>query len=125
MLKNDIPILQALNTAKGVIGNSVVASKIEQVCNDVKNGHKLSDAMGQFDIFPYAMITMISTGEKSGNLGTLLQRLSEYSEKEVNITLQNFFTLLEPILIIVLGSFIALIATALLLPILNIANMNM
>lgn len=125
MLKNDIPILQALNTAKGVIGNSIIVKKIEQISNDVKHGHKLSDAMRQFSIFPYAMITMVATGEKSGDLSTLLQRLSEYNEKEVNVTLGNFFTILEPVLILFLGTFIAIIATALLLPVLNIANMNL
>lgn len=120
LIKSGVPILDALMLSRGVVGNSVVAREIDTIYQNVQSGRGIAEKMYSSKYFPLLVANMVHTGERSGNLPETLRIVSEYYDKEVNNALHDFFTILEPMLIVFMGVMVGFLAVGMLLPIFNL-----
>lgn len=117
VLRGGIPLIQAIDTTAGVIGNSVIAAKLSESRKLVTEGISLADAFDRTRLAPDMTIRMIEVGESSGDLPQMLEEVSDFYEQEVENKLTALTTLIEPILMLGMGLVIAFIVLALYLPI--------
>jgi general secretion pathway protein F/type IV pilus assembly protein PilC len=122
MLKNGIPILQALRIAKDSTGNKVLADAIDQAAENVKGGDKLAEPLAACKYFPRDVIEMVAVGEESNNLEKVLIDIADSLEKRTARQLELFVRLLEPVMLLVMAGFTVIIALALLLPVFKISQ---
>lgn len=113
----DIRIVDALLIAKTAIANPVFSKKIDKVAQSVNLGQKLSFAMRNEKIFPNLMLQLVAIGEETSNLPILLNQASDFFEIESNNMLDKFTSLLEPLVIIILGGIIGVLVISIYLPI--------
>lgn len=120
LIKNGVPMVEALNVLSKTMGNEIVREKLESVRKSVVDGLSLSASMKQIPLFPAMMVNMIAVGEESGSLEGSLFKTADSYDKEVDRIVKVFATLLEPSLILVLGVVVGFIVIAMLLPIFQI-----
>jgi type II secretory pathway component PulF len=117
-----VPVLDVFQTLKGVVGNAVYEQEITMISRDVENGVKVSTAIRKSKHFPPMMGQLISVGEQSGDLAGIFQVLGEFFEKEVDGMAKNLSTLLEPIIMIVMGLGVGFVLISILQPIYGLVN---
>jgi len=110
-------ILAALEIAKNVVNNLVIAEQIRTAAKDVEEGASLSAPLSRNDFFPPIAVEMITVGEQSGNMETMLFRIADSYEKEVEASVLLVTSLLEPAMILVMGAVVGFIVISVLLPI--------
>jgi type IV pilus assembly protein PilC len=119
LLRSGVTIMDALTVAKGVVTNKVIEEEIDKILQDVRAGRTMAERMYKSENFPVMVANMVATGEDTGRLPETLAVISDYYEEDVKGTVRDLFAVMEPVLIVVLGFFIGLIAVGMLLPILN------
>ena len=117
MIKSGIPIAEALNATAEAMATTYMKKILEDVHEDVVSGMSLSDSLNKFPVFPRIALKLLETAENSGSLEQTLAYLGTYYEKNIDYTSKNVSALLEPILLIVVGIAVALLAIAIILPI--------
>jgi len=117
-----IPVLDAFVILRGVIGNVVYEHEVDLIAKDVENGVKVSTAIRKSKYFPAMIGQLVSVGEQSGDLGGVFGVLGEFFEKEVDGMAKNLSTLLEPIIMIIMGVVIGFILVSVLQPIYGLVN---
>lgn len=117
VLRGGIPLVQALDTTAGVIGNSVIAAKLVETRRLVTEGVSLADSFERTAIAPDMTVRMIEVGESSGDLPQMLEDVAEFYDQEVENRLTMLTTMIEPVLMLSMGLMIAVIVVALYLPI--------
>jgi general secretion pathway protein F/type IV pilus assembly protein PilC len=122
MLKNGIPILQALRIAKDSTGNRVLADAIESAAENVKSGDRLAEPLAACTYFPRDVIEIIAVGEESNNLEKVLLDIADGLEKRTSRQLELFVRLLEPIMLLVMAGVVLIIVLALLMPIFRMSS---
>jgi general secretion pathway protein F len=122
LLKNGIPILQALRIAKDSAGNRVLALAIEQSAENIKSGDSLAAPLGASKHFPRDVVEMVAVGEESNNLEKVLLDISVALEKRTNRQLDMFVKLLEPIMLLVMALITLVIVLGLLLPVFKMSG---
>lgn len=124
LLQNGVPILHALNAIKEVSGNIYISNLIQEIILEVRQGEVLSQCFKKHpDVFPSLFCNMVATGEESGELAKMLERTGKYFKKETDETVELLTTLLEPIIIVVMGLVVGFIVSAILLPIFDMEGM--
>lgn len=123
LLKSGVTLLSALVTAAPIIGNPVFVKQIDQVRQDIREGVPFSQAVGKFNIFPRFFLQMIRVGEEAGRLDNILFDIAESYEKEIEADLKIVSSLLEPAIILMLGTVIGAMVIAVLLPIFNVNDL--
>jgi type II secretory pathway component PulF len=116
MLGSGIPILEALTVTAATVENKVISRVILDIRNDVAAGKSLTEPMKGSKVFPPIAISMVAIGEKVGTLEHMLNKMSDYFDREVDYTIQNLTPLLEPILIFGLGIILLVFALGIFLP---------
>ena len=122
LLKNGVPLLTGLATARNVMTNTVLAQAVEQAAEEVKTGGGLGYALAQSKRFPKLALQMISVGEESGELDSMLMKVADTFDVEVKNTLDRLLAALVPATTIVMTVVVAMIMLAIVLPIMNIAG---
>ena len=122
MLKNGIPILQALRIAKDSTGNRVLALAIEKSAENIKAGDSLAGPLSASHYFPRDVVEMVAVGEESNNLETVLLNISEGLEKRTARQLDLFVRLLEPVMLLVMAAVTLVVVAGLLLPIFKMSS---
>jgi general secretion pathway protein F len=122
LLKNGVPLLTGLSTARNVMTNTVLAQAVEQATEEVKTGGGLGYALAQSKRFPKLALQMISVGEESGELDSMLMKVADTFDVEVKNTLDRLLAALVPATTIVMTVVVAMIMLAIVLPIMNIAG---
>ncbi len=117
LLESGVPLLASLEIVRNIVGNSLISDAIQQAGNDVREGQSLSAPLARSGLFPAISVEMISVGEQSGNLEPMLYRIAEAYEKEVESGITVLTSLLEPIMILVMGLAVGFIVVSILLPI--------
>ena len=117
LLRSGVPILEVLQIVGDTSGNSVVTNALRGVSNDVEKGDQLTIALGRQTIFPPMMLRMVSAGEATGKIDTMLEKMADFWDEEIEATLSALTSLLEPLLIVVLGLIVGGIVIAMFLPI--------
>lgn len=122
LLRSGVQLLGALDIVKFVVNNSVLTEAIDQTKTSVKEGESIAEPLKRSGHFPPMVTHMISVGEKTGALENMLEKVADNYDMEVNTTVSNLTTLLEPIMILVMGGVVVLIVLAILLPILKMSQ---
>jgi type IV pilus assembly protein PilC len=117
-----IPIIQALTIVSEIIGNLVYRDILLQAAADVTNGRNISDSLSGHKEFPPLVTQMVRVGEQTAQMDTILKKLAEFYEKEVDNRVSTLSTLLEPLIMIILGIGVGILVAGILLPIYNIAS---
>ncbi|MBI3305108.1 type II secretion system F family protein [Candidatus Parcubacteria bacterium] len=123
MIVGGIPIVQALGVTSDVVGNTVYRTILGEVMEAVRRGEMMSGVLrSHHPTIPLLVTQMMSVGEKSGKLDTILRKLADFYRREVESLVENLTNLIEPILILVLGGGVGILIAAVLLPIYNLAS---
>ncbi len=120
LLENGVPMLTALNITKSIAGNRVLYDLILKACDTVEQGGELGDVLGRSSAFPSLASQMIKIGETSGEIEKMLEKTADLFEKDVQTTLTAATSLIEPVIILVMGIVVGAIILAICLPIFEI-----
>lgn len=120
LIKGGVPILDALGTVQGVMGNRIISQGLAQVQIKVKEGKGMAGALAERNIFPAMAIQMISVGEETGEICGMLSSIADYYDQEVKKTVKRITLLLEPVLILGMGLLIGVIVISMLMAIFSI-----
>jgi len=116
-----VPLVDALKTVAGATGNVVYEDATLQIRDDVATGHSLQLAMQQTRLFPPMMVQMTAIGEEAGSLDSMLDKVAAFYEEEVNNTVDALSSLLEPIIIVIIGVVVGGMVVGMYLPIFQMA----
>jgi len=123
LLKSGIPIVQALDVAADSLGNIPYKELVHKTAGDVKLGKPLADSLGkEATLFPVLVVQMIQVGEESGTVQEILEQLAGHYEEQVDDTLKNLSSIIEPLLLLVIGGVVGVLALALISPIYSISQ---
>jgi general secretion pathway protein F len=117
LLTNGVPIVTSFDIVKSIIDNTLVSAEIVKARDDIREGKEISKPLGASGIFPPVVVNMIAVGEKSGQLEEMLNRVSKIMEAEMDSSLKRLMSLLEPVMILLMGAIVAFIVISILLPI--------
>lgn len=123
MLGAGVPILQALEIVGETSGNYVIELAVRDVQDNVRTGKSLAAPLAQHPVFPPMVVQMVGTGEDSGALETMLKKISEFYDQEVEATTEQLTSLIEPLMIAVLGVIIGGMIIALYMPIFSVMDL--
>jgi len=117
LLKNGVPILPALAMSREMVGNSVLARELSGVQDNVRDGRSLAGPLSKSSVFPPMVTDMVATGEEAGRLEEALLRVADSYDREVSRTLRSLVSLIEPAMILIMGSIVFFVVIAMLLPV--------
>lgn len=120
LVRSGVPILQALNLVKEIIGNEVIASSMGRVYDRVKEGGRLSRPLAETGIFPPLAVEMVTVGEETGKLDEMLLRVADNYDKAVRNTIKRLISLLEPAMILAMGLVVGFIVVSMLMAIFSV-----
>ena len=116
-----VPLVEALDSVAGATGNRVYESAVHKMKDDVSVGYPVNVAMKQVDLFPHMVVQMTAIGEEAGALDTMLIKVAEFYEEEVSNTVDALSSLIEPMVMVIIGGLVGSIVIAMYLPIFKIA----
>lgn len=122
LLTNGVPIIQSLNIIVDTINNKVIRNDLKKITDDIAKGAKLGECLKRVTYFPALFVNMVAVGEESGHIEKSLEKVALSYEKQVDRTVKTLTTLLEPLMIIVLGCVLGAIVISMILPIFDISN---
>ena len=119
--KAGVPLVEALDSVAGATGNTVYEKAVLHMKNDVAVGYPVNVAMKQVNLFPHMVVQMTAIGEEAGALDTMLLKVAEFYEEEVSNTVDALSSLIEPMVMVIIGGLVGSIVIAMYLPIFKIA----
>lgn len=123
LLRSGVQLLGALDIVKNVVDNVVLTEAIDRTKNSVKEGESIAEPLRRSGQFPPMVTHMIAVGEKTGGLEAMLEKVADSFDGEVDTTVGKLTTLLEPLMIVVMGGVVVSIVLAILLPILKMSDL--
>ncbi len=117
LLENGVSMLTALDIVKNIVGNVLIADAVESAATEVERGESLGGALGGTGVLPNLCIQMIQVGEQSGELESMLNKVADVFEIEVESSVMRLTSLLEPLMILVMGVVVGFIVLSICLPI--------
>ena len=123
LLRSGVPILQALEIVSETVNNGVMSKAVRDVQDAVREGESLAVPLGKHAVFPAMVVQMLAVGEETGALDTMLSKVADFYDQEVEATVQALTSLIEPILIAVMGGAVGSMVIALYMPMFNIINL--
>ncbi len=123
MMHSGVPILQSLEIVSDTTGNVVLARAIRDVQESVRNGESLAGPLANHPVFPAMVVQMLSVGEDTGALDTMLHKIAEFYDQDVEATTESLTALIEPLMIAVLGGIVGSMIIALYMPIFKIFDL--
>ena len=123
LLKSGLPALEALNIVGKVVNNALMAKTLAQVADRIVEGADISTPLKKSKMFPPMVGYMIAVGEQSGELESVLDRISEAYEEEIDLSIQRLTAMVEPVIIVLLAVAVGFIVMAVLLPLLQFNNL--
>jgi len=122
LLKSGVPVLVAMDIVKNVLNNRVLTKAVETARESISEGEGISGPLKKCGVFPPLVHHMITVGEQTGELEDMLFRVSDAYENEVETTISNLTAFLEPVMILIMGGFVAFVVLSVLLPILDMTQ---
>ncbi len=122
MFAAGVPLVEALSSVAGAAGNAVYFDATKSVQREVSTGNSLTMAMQNTEVFPSMVIQMVSIGEEAGSLDAMLSKVADFYEAEVDDAVEALSSLMEPIIMVVLGTLIGGMVIAMYLPIFKMAG---
>jgi type IV pilus assembly protein PilC len=122
LLVSGVPILQAMETVAGTVGNEIISEAIMNARARIREGERINEPLEKSKMFPPMVVHMISIGEESGALDQMLSKVAEFYEGEVDSTLQSLAAAIEPVMIVLLGFCVGFIVIAMFMPLLSVIS---
>ncbi len=122
LITSGVPILQALRITKETIGNEVIQNAVQKVHDSVKEGDTIAGPLDEAKVFPSMVVNMIDVGEETGSLDSMLMKVADIYDAEVEAAVEGLLSLMEPMIIVCLGGVIGFIVIALYLPIFTLGD---
>jgi type II secretory pathway component PulF len=122
LIKGGLPIVQSLGIVAEVVGNTLYKDTLRNCQNAVRRGETIASTFSESEIIPPTFSQMVSAGEKSGKTQDVLVDLAKFYNGEVDTMISNLMSLLEPVLIVIMGIMVGFIAAAVLLPVYQLAG---
>jgi type IV pilus assembly protein PilC len=122
MFAAGVPLVESLDSVGGAAGNAVYADATRRIQNEVSTGTSLTVAMQNADVFPNMVNQMVSIGEESGSLDAMLGKVADFYEEEVDDAVANLASLMEPLIMVILGVLIGGLVVAMYLPIFKLGS---
>jgi len=123
LLGGGIPLVNAIDVSARSIGNQYMAQELTTAAQQVREGRALASAMLASGAFPDVAIKMVEVGESTGALQEMLNSLSEFYDEEIDTSLTRFITIVEPVLLVIMGIIIAALLLSLYMPLFNLSSM--
>jgi type IV pilus assembly protein PilC len=123
LIKSGVPILTSMAVTQRTVGNRVVADQVQVCSNAVRDGMSMTGPMRTGRIFPQMVIEMISVGEETGSIDGMLSKVADFYEREIDALVERFTSLLEPLIIVVLGVIVAFILLSIVMPMFQMFQM--
>lgn len=122
LLSSGVPAVRTLEIAADVVGNKIYKNILLTAANEVKGGSSISEALSKYPEVPLMVVQMIRTGEETGKLSFMLKTLGKFYKKEVDNAVETLVSLIEPVMIVVLGGAVGILLISILGPIYNITS---
>lgn len=122
LLSSGVDILQAVEVVQKVVGNTYIQTSLDQVRDGVRQGFGMGHTMQQSGAFPPMVYQMVEVGENAGTLDYVLEKVADFYDAEVDTSISQLTTLIEPLIIVVLGGIVGLIVVSMILPIFDLYN---
>jgi type IV pilus assembly protein PilC len=123
LLRSGVPIVESLEITSETVGNVVVAGGIKDIQSGVKVGQSVTQRLAHHDVFPPMVVQMMAVGEETGSLDDMLDKIGAFYDQEVEATVTALTSLLEPLLIVVLGGAVGSMVISLYMPMFNIIKL--
>ena len=123
LLRSGVPILQALEIVSDTVNNKVIGKAILDVQLSVRDGESIAKPLGKYPVFPPMVVQMISVGEETGQVDTMLEKIAQFYDQEVEASVDALTSLIEPILIAIIGGCVGAAVVALYMPMFNIIKL--
>lgn len=120
LLTSGVPILQAMETVAGTVGNTIMSDAVMEARARIREGDRIGEPLEASRLFPPMVVHMIGVGEESGSLDFMLQKIADFYEAEVEATLASLTAALEPIMIVSLGFVVGFIVVSMFLPLVRV-----
>lgn len=122
MLQSGVPILDALQVVAKTSGNKVIEAAVVRVAESISEGRPIAEPLEESGVFPNMVVQMINVGESVGALDTMLSKIADFYDDEVDQAVSNITAMIEPLMMVVLGGMIGGIVVAMYLPIFSMAS---
>jgi type IV pilus assembly protein PilC len=122
LLSSGVPILDGLDITARTAGNAVVEEAIQKTRTSIERGETVSGPLRETNVFPSMVVQMINVGETTGALDAMLSKIADFYEEEVDTAVAGLLTLMEPIMIAVLGGVVGGIVIAMYMPIFDLIS---
>ncbi len=122
LLGSGVPILDALGIVAKAAGNVIVEEAIVKVSNKIREGRTMAEPLMETQVFPPMVVQMIGVGEQTGALDTMLNKIADFYEEEVDVAVAALTSLLEPLMMVFIGGIVGVILIAMYMPIFEIAG---
>jgi type IV pilus assembly protein PilC len=123
LLKSGVPILQALDIVSDTVNNKVISKAVQATQNSVRQGESIAKPLGKFPVFPSMVVQMLAVGEETGQVDMMLAKVAEFYNAEVEAQVDALTSLIEPLLIAVIGGCVGAAVVALYMPMFNIIKL--
>jgi type IV pilus assembly protein PilC len=122
LLRSGVPILQALDIVRETVNNQVLATALDDVKTSVREGESMARPLGKHGVFPPMVVQMMAVGEETGAIDTMLDKVADFYNSEVAATVDALTSLIEPLLIAVIGGCVGAAVVALYMPMFKIID---
>jgi type IV pilus assembly protein PilC len=123
LMKSGVPILQALEIVSDTVNNKIIGKAITEVQLSVRDGESIAKPLTKYPVFPPMVVQMISVGEETGQVDNMLEKIAQFYDQEVEAAVDALTSLIEPILIAVIGGCVGAAVVALYMPMFNIIKL--
>jgi type IV pilus assembly protein PilC len=123
LIRSGVPILEVLAIVQNTVGNVIMEAAIKAASVDIERGEGISAALSKHPIFPTMIIRMMTAGEQTGKIDSMLERVSDFLDEEIENTLSGLTALIEPLLIVFLGVVVGGIVICMFLPIFKLSEL--
>jgi type IV pilus assembly protein PilC len=123
LVSSGVPILQAIEITGRTSGNSVIEEAMVDVKESVRTGEPIARPLSRVSVFPSMVTHMISIGEETGALDTMLNKIADFYEDEVDAAVKSLTSIIEPIMMMFIGGLVGLIVISMYLPMFNMMNL--
>ncbi|MGA3181739.1 MAG: type II secretion system F family protein [Verrucomicrobiota bacterium] len=123
LVRSGVPILEVLTIVQNTVGNVVMENALKTAAVDIERGEGISTALSKHPVFPIMIIRMLTAGEQTGKIDSMLERVADFLDEEIETTLDGLTSLIEPILIVFLGVVVGGIVVCMFLPIFKLSDL--
>ncbi len=123
LIKSGVPILQALDTVAKTSGNKVIEIAINSAKQSIREGERMAEPLRKTAVFPPMVIQMISIGEETGNLDTMLNKIADFYDQEVDVMVKGLTSMMEPLIMVGMGLVVGAIVIAMFMPMFELGSL--